>query len=513
MTTTQTKGIAGIYARLSSAQQEDGTSLETQVERCEAKARELGYTVEERFIWRETQTGIIIERAVLDKARRAAADGQIAALMVYSSDRLSRDPFHTVSLVREFKAAGVELHFVNGISDSSPEGQLMAYIDGYVGFKEHALIRERTIRGREAAARAGRMPKGMGYGLYGYDYRKGDYERTFNERESPIVKWAFNWADQGWTGYRILTTLNEMNIPTKMGKKWGTKTIKNLLTNRSYIGESYFRGIKIDGFTPPLIDEDLFDRVQERLSVQQARRTANRESRERCLLTGFVSCLTCGNPITGADARYYRCVRAKSRSWRVTTCTGLSLRREKLEGAVWDAVVRAIEDPSVMIAELEESLRANNVDAMQASMENLRREIAHQKSQQEELLDLRLKGQIDRKILDRRLEPITALCREKETELTMLEKRWEQQDDPEKADQRIRELCRAWAEKLDNLDFDEKRATMSAFGVKVKAAKGEPLQVTADVHPGTLIENCTGSRRCPGSCPRFVFGRRSHFDR
>ena len=62
------------------------------------------------------------ERPVLNEVRHAADDGQIAALIAYSPDRLSRDPIHVVSLMREFKAAGVKGRFVSGASDGSSGG-------------------------------------------------------------------------------------------------------------------------------------------------------------------------------------------------------------------------------------------------------------------------------------------------------------------------------------------------------------------------------------------------------
>ncbi len=463
-----------IYARLSSAQQEDGMSLETQIERCKEKAGELGHTKEPRFIWRETRTGIIIERPILDEARKAAANGQISALFVFSPDRLSRDPLHSVMLIREFADLGVDLHFVIGVSDSSPEGQLLAFVNGYAGLKEHAMIRERTMRGRDAAAKAGRMPQGMGHGLFGYDYRRGDYFRTINEDEARVVRLAFKWADQGWTGYRILTTLNELNIPTKTGKRWGTKTIKKLLTNRSYIGENFYRGVRIYDFSPPIIDEELFERVQQRLVLQEAR-YAKHGSR-KCLVTGFVSCLTCDSPVTGTDVRYYQCIRARSVRGIPKSCWEPSLRRDRLEAAAWASVVEAIRDPGVLIAELGERLRAEGgSDVMQTNIEKLHREVASLWGQLQELHDLRLNGQIDREALDQRLKSTIKHCRDKEAELDALEKRSEMLSDTENGDQGIKELCRTWSERLDDLDFEEKRTTLEVFGVRIKVSKGKPL--------------------------------------
>ena len=57
-----TAQYCGIYARLSTIQQEEGTSLDTQIERCEAAALDLGYVVKPELVWRESWTGTELER-------------------------------------------------------------------------------------------------------------------------------------------------------------------------------------------------------------------------------------------------------------------------------------------------------------------------------------------------------------------------------------------------------------------------------------------------------------------
>ena len=105
---------AGIYLRVSTSQQEDGTSLGTQEERCRAAAKQLSYDVQEEFVWRESWTGADLARPMLDMMRRAVQEKLVDAAFVYNSDRLSREPLHLLMLVQEFQDAGVPLHFVEG---------------------------------------------------------------------------------------------------------------------------------------------------------------------------------------------------------------------------------------------------------------------------------------------------------------------------------------------------------------------------------------------------------------
>ncbi len=76
--------------------------------------------------------------------------------------------------------------------------------------------------------------------------------------------------------------LNEQGIPTKSGSKWHSFTVKRLATNPAYIGLTYFgrtTGSKktklvyrdkkdwkmLPNVTPPIISEELFHRVQEKI--------------------------------------------------------------------------------------------------------------------------------------------------------------------------------------------------------------------------------------------------------
>ena len=55
--------------------------------------------------------------------------------------------------------------------------------------------------------------------------------------------------------------------------------------------------IRIEGFSPPIISQEMFDAVQERLKVRQC--WANKSDR-KYLLTGFSTCPKCGAPLVGA---------------------------------------------------------------------------------------------------------------------------------------------------------------------------------------------------------------------
>ena len=270
---------ATIYARVSTAQQEDGTSLDTQVAACLALAEERGWQVEQPHVFREQSSGADQERLLLTQVRRLVRLGVVKAVIVHSPDRLSRDPLHLMVMTEEFTEAGVKLLFVQGPSGTTAEDKLVRYILGYVGEKEREFITERTMRGKKSTAQNGRMPVGTEKGLYGYQYDPTTKQRTILHTEAAAVKNAFAWASQGISFYQIALRLNDQDIPTKSGSAWHPLTVKRMLTNTSYMGLDYYgktrtrrtRGggrtvevlpeeewVRIEGFTPPIIEEAVF---------------------------------------------------------------------------------------------------------------------------------------------------------------------------------------------------------------------------------------------------------------
>ena len=179
---------AGIYVRTSTVRQgEEGTSLKTQEEQARLKAAELGYEVYPEHVWIDMESGADLNRTQVNLMLEAVRHREVYMIIVYDHDRLSRDPLDLLNVQRIFIDAGVSLEFVRGPSDTSPEGQLMTYFMGYAAQKERLQFMERAMRGKEQAARDGRMPSTGGVGLYGYDYNPALRQRTINETETEVV--------------------------------------------------------------------------------------------------------------------------------------------------------------------------------------------------------------------------------------------------------------------------------------------------------------------------------------
>ena len=160
---------AAVYCRVSTDSQErEGTSLQTQLEACLKYCANKNYEVVHRYS--ETFSGLSLERPELDKLRELVRNEAIEVIVCYSLDRLSRDPGHGVIITQELEKYGVKLETVTEDVDNSELGKLISYIRGYASKVEAQKIRERTMRGKLARAKEGRIPSGSGSTIYGYDY-------------------------------------------------------------------------------------------------------------------------------------------------------------------------------------------------------------------------------------------------------------------------------------------------------------------------------------------------------
>jgi len=198
---TERHRVAAIYCRVSTVnQEEEGTSLATQEERCRTYASAHGYLVDEAHVYRDVYTGTELwERPQLTKLREAIRQEAVSGVITYAIDRLCRDPVHLGVVHSKTEYHGIAVDFVSEPLDNTPEGQLIRFVRGYAAKVEAEKIRERSIRGKRARVEAGHLHR-YGGELYGYRRNKGAGVREVYEPEAAVVRQIFAWyVRQGWS--------------------------------------------------------------------------------------------------------------------------------------------------------------------------------------------------------------------------------------------------------------------------------------------------------------------------
>ena len=117
---------AAIYARVSSDQQAERHTIDSQVEALLARATTDGHEIaaELRFL-DDRHSGASLIRPALERLRDLAAMGAIDLVYVHAPDRLARSYAHQAVLIEEFGRTGTEIVFLNRPIGQTPEDTLL----------------------------------------------------------------------------------------------------------------------------------------------------------------------------------------------------------------------------------------------------------------------------------------------------------------------------------------------------------------------------------------------------
>jgi len=333
------------YARTSTLDQakEEKVSIPDQINWAKELAKDRDWEFVEEYIEPGVTGDIEFEqREAASKLLQDAkpitdSDRRFDLVLVYHSSRLAREAdlilrFHRV-LAQDFK---VQVYMRNApIEPCEPDNyywggnyiqQITASLAGVQDQQENVTRGERVRSGFQGLAKRGVLV----FAPYGYEKirkvnKSGNYTWSWklDPKKALIVQEIFeNYGKKGMSLRAIQMSLNERKIPSPSGKvgwdAWQAATIKNILTNPTYIGKVRWgrklgskykegrtvngkqkrilakpdRWLLVDGSHPKIVDERLFNKVQERLKIRS--KIGGRAIASDGLLTGLIRCGVCG---------------------------------------------------------------------------------------------------------------------------------------------------------------------------------------------------------------------------
>ena len=457
---------AAIYARVSSDRQKEHHTIASQTAALIEYAQTHEYSVPQEWIFQdEGYSGAILTRPGLEALRDLAAEGQIAAALIYSPDRLSRKYAYQVLLSEELSRCGVELIFLKAPAGATPEDQLLVQFQGMIAEYERAQIAERCRRGKRHMAQRGGVNVLCG-APYGYRYvRKRDTSAAFYEvieTEAKVVRMVFEiYTQQRLSINAIARLLNERHVATRTGKgRWERSTVWGMLRNPAYRGIACYgktelrprqritrplrqrKGLPsrdsagherprtewIEVPVPALVSEEMFALAQEQL--EKNKRHSPRRTVEPTLLQGMLVCEQCGYALyrtsTHTSKRrlnYYRCLGSDGyRRLRGAVCTNRPIRQDYLDQFVWSEIIRLLDDPDLIQAEIDRrQATARNADPLRRRQEELRREQLRIEKNSERLLTAYQEGLVTLPQLRQRMPVLQKQAQAVGSELQSLE--------------------------------------------------------------------------------------------
>jgi len=348
-----------LYARVSTEEQAiSGYSIQAQVKSCRDRYAGMDIKDVTEYI-DDGYSGEFIERPALDQLRSDIRAKKISRIMIYDPDRMSRNLTVQLIVADEIEKADIDLLFVTGDYDCSPEGKLFFNMKGAISAYEKAKIRERTMSGKRSKARDGKLI--LNDHALGYDYNRDMCNYDINPLEAETIKLIFNMYLVERIGTIPLSIkLKAMGVKTKKGNWFSGGTIYKILKNEMYCGtkqsfQNYDKKIsqyktqkrKRDSSewiaipVPAIVSREQWEAVQEKMGKNKT--LASRKAKHDYLLRGRVICGHCGYALIGSTSNkknhtyhYYACT---SKTIYKRPCDSKMLRSDEYDQLVWDKLV------------------------------------------------------------------------------------------------------------------------------------------------------------------------------
>src|SRR5258707_5398158 len=216
---------------------------------------------------------------------------KIDVIVVYKVDRLTRSLADFAKLVELFDAQGVSFVSVTQqFNTTTSMGRLTLNVLLSFAQFEREVTSERIRDKIAASKRKGLWVGGMA--PLGYDTK--DRRITVNEPEAETVRTIFRSYLKLGSLNLLMTDLRKRGIVTKVrtlktgetlgGIPFTRGPLAHLLRNRFYIGDVPFKGEILKGEQAAIVDRDLFEAVQAKLSEQVNGHKAARMKSEALLI-------------------------------------------------------------------------------------------------------------------------------------------------------------------------------------------------------------------------------------
>lgn len=354
-----------VYTRKSTDEglEQDFNSLDAQRESCEnfisSQKQEGWILVPDRYDDGGFSGGTL-ERPALQRLLRDIEAGRVNSIVTYKIDRLSRSLMDFAKLVEIFDRHQVSYTSVTqSFNTATSMGRLtLNMLLSFAQF-EREVTAER-IRDKFAASRKKGLWMG-GHPPLGYDVK--DRKLVIIDNEAEQVRHIFKRFIQIGSATLLVAELKEKGMHSKVrtsasgrvrgGKPIDKGTLYGILNNRTYLGESVYKGESYPGEHKAIINQRLWDQVHTILEKNNRQRANITRDRNPAPLKGIIRCGHCNRSMrpshtrkNGVLYRYYVCMNASKNSY--ADCPLNSIAAPQIEEAVMLRVRQLIQAPEMI---------------------------------------------------------------------------------------------------------------------------------------------------------------------
>lgn len=383
------------YPRYSSDNQRE-ESITAQLRAIEEYCKQKGYMLVEVYP-DEEKTATTDRRPNFQRMIADAQKRLFDVVVVHKLDRFARNRYDSAHYKRILKKCGVRVESVLEQLDGSPEAVILeSMLEGMAEYYSLNLAREVRKGMRENAEKGihtgGRPP-------YGLRVNPQTRRLEIDPERYKAVQIYFEGIDKGIPRAEIARTLNKLGYRTQEGRKFTANSFQTWASNRKYRGDYVFdvsapkdeegkrntakkkpidQQIIIPGIVPAIINADLWDRVNAKLS-ERKQKAGRMKAKVNYLLTGKIVCGQCGSLYAGNSYRnskskdnallsYYKCQ---------GKCGNTSVRKEDIEKLVIEELINNCfsEEGIVEIVKRVQDLYAEQRQSSRNEIEPIQKEL------------------------------------------------------------------------------------------------------------------------------------------
>lgn len=493
---------AALYARVSTARQEQEETVESQVAEVRQRISSDGNELLNSCIYiDEGFSGSMLERPSLDAMLDAAKNEEFDILYIYDLGRLSRQLSHLLIVIEQLEKYEREVVSLHERITGTPEDKFLLQIMGSMHEYERAKIAERFRRGKMYKARSGKL---VGYNApYGYRYNKEAGELEIYKPEARVVRKMFEWtAHEGYSTYALIQRLHDEGIspPKRRQEYWTRGPIARILSNETYFGKHYYnkteailpryrlkdstkyRKIQKTGRrirskdewisfdVPAIIGKNLFDAARKQLSRNTIFNSKNRK--HDYLLTSLVKC-PCGANRNGdgpAGKKYYRCVKRNRFLPEEAHCKVGGINAQVLDALVWQKIAILLTDPKQIREQAERWLRARETNKTSVDTQGLEKQLRELENEQKRYTEAYGKGILPKALFAEKMRETSKQKEHLEKELAEASKNRGRNVNID-----IEQLVQKATRKIGDLAFEQKKFIVERVIDKIVAS---PQEVT-----------------------------------
>ncbi|TXG76680.1 recombinase family protein [Patescibacteria group bacterium] len=386
-------------ARVSSKDQEDGYSLESQDKLITTYSDNQNLRLVKVIKIAETASKAK-QRRIFREAMKFVAEHNIKHLIVEKVDRHARNFYDAVETDEWLQSDETrKIHFIKDslvLHKNSRSQEWLNWGIRVVMAKNYIdNLREEAMKGWAEKLAQGWMP-GVPPAGYINKLVNGKRIQVPNDKTWRVIKAMFElYLQPGQNGKTIAKEMELLGIHTRKGRPYAPSYVYKMLTNPFYIGIIPWDGKEYPGKQETFIDRALWDRVQEKMHGGRPLVL----KKHNPLFKNMITCETCGGVVTWQlqKGRYYGACQRRNPACKIKK----TIREDRLEETV-QALLNSLVCPSKelmnWVVQQLEAKRATTSQTHEDSLESINKQIDRLMRMDSDLYDDKLAGDITRDI-------------------------------------------------------------------------------------------------------------------